>query len=783
MTMRILPLLFLISILNAQTEPDSQLVRGDAKLEFLWRAGYQWYDDLPRTKIELEDAARSTPRWYDAHYRSHSYRWWDGRNVVGPHLDYNLSTPVSRAIRCTSDVVPVARAGRPVTFAIPIQYVIGTEPQLSFALKIVGQGEDLLAFTLTPRREITMSSGQVKATFYAHDVTPAAQVGTSIAVAGMLHVRVYPRLLNYGGRMTFEFHSRVSSMDVASSIVIGSLWEDLSQSDVRAAWKNSKLSDEEFARADRAHRLKVDEWSRDSLAAADAVRAPGRIEISASATPRPYDRGEGRVQAYPGNPLKDIPYGDLTHRMTAMARNVTDAMGKRLSLFRYQTADFLWRLDNPARLNDPELPMFEQWMHAANASADETWLVLQLGPFAKAYIEFTHKGVLPLPESGVPGFSWDQLQRGYVTALRYAQQQSPRLRIIQMPYEFDNISPSEVHRDAHYRLFQMVYRAVNEVNRDLPAKDHLRVAGLGVNNPNWPGRWDFIDGFLKRFAADNDPAKRLDYLTWHTYAYSTRDVPSQPKGFGARLRSLLAKHGLPLDLPVWVDEMGVAEGSTIESLSDMVGAVRKEAAMACYTAALDHWYREEGPQFKANSGAGWHFSLLTYGLQNVLSPYAKGMVLRSKLPDGYLPSSVGPRDDRGYGVYSLASRDEKRLYALIWSVSPGLFHNDVAPVHYPATQVVFSDLPASMTKGPLKVTIQSSEWDSPAIQKILNSDRFHTLPLSRGGDRYNLNFTDEESRGLNAIPSQTLTLTPKQNRLTLSVDVREYGMYLITVEP
>lgn len=772
----------LAGLLAGQTPPDANLIRGDAKVEFSWRAGYHWYGDVPRSAFEQENAARSTPKWYDGHYRSKAYQSWDGRPVVGAHLDFDLSTPVSRGVRCTSDVVPISRAGRPVTFSIPIQYTIGTEPQLSAALKISGIEDDFLVFTFKPQREIIATTGRVKAVFYANAITPPAQVGTAITVTGMLHLRVYPQLVQYGGRMKFEFYSRVQGMDVSSRMTIGSLWEDVSQTDVRKAWIQSGLSDETFEQADRVHLERIDAWNRDVAAIAAAARRPGRVEISTSEAPRPYDRGEGRVQAYPGNPLKDIPYGPLNYRMTAMARTVSAQMSRRFSLFRYQLAEFLWRTDNPDLLNTEETPLFEQWMDAANQSSDEVMLNLGLAPFVKAYVEYTKKGALPLPEAGVPGYQWEKMQRGYVTALHHAKKVCPRLRIIQMPYEFDNLANTESHREAHYKLFRLVYLAVNEVNKTLPAGDRLQVAGLGVNNPSWGDRWNFIDSFLQRYASDRDPEKRLDFITWHTYAYSWRDYPSVPRGFNQKIRELLAKHRLPQDLPIIIDEMGLAEVTTIESLSDMNGALRKEAAMACYTAALDHWYREERGNFRANSGAGWHFSLLTYGMQNVLSPYAKGMVMRSRLPGGSVPSTATPRDERGYGLYSLAAKDDRKLYALVWAVSPGIFYNAIGPIHYPATEVFFKDLPPSWQSGTMKATIQSSEFDNPVVQPILSAEKFQTTPLSRGGDRYNLEFSPEEVTQLNAIPSRVIPVSPQGNRLTVPLDVREHGMYLITVE-
>lgn len=99
-----------------------------------------------------------------------------------------------------------------------------------------------------------------------------------------------------------------------------------------------------------------------------------------------------------------------------------------------------------------------------------------------------------------------------------------------MPYEYDNISGSECHMDAHYNIFKCLYKAVNNVNKGLKKKEQVEVAGLGSNTPY---HWDFIDGFLKRYQADTSPDKRLDYITWHNYLFPGT-APNIAQGFKSK---------------------------------------------------------------------------------------------------------------------------------------------------------------------------------------------------------------------------------------------------------
>ena len=76
-----------------------------------------------------------------------------------------------------------------------------------------------------------------------------------------------------------------------------------------------------------------------------------------------------------------------------------------------------------------------------------------------------------MPEEGIPGYSWEDLTLGYQTAIAHAKKVCPQLKIVQMPYEYDNISGSECHMDAHYSIFKCLYKAVNNVNKGLKKKD------------------------------------------------------------------------------------------------------------------------------------------------------------------------------------------------------------------------------------------------------------------------------------------------------------------------
>jgi hypothetical protein len=455
-------------------------------------------------------------------------------------------------------------------------------------------------------------------------------------------------------------------------------------------------------------------------------------------------------------------------------------LGRRFSLFRYQHHYLPWKIDKPAELDSTQLPYLQQWLEAAGACADTVLLDLQLSPIVKLYKQYSQMGQLPLPAAGIPGAEWSTIKQGYLTTLLFAKKICPALRIIQMPYELDNITNTEVHADAQYRFFKCLYEAVADFNAQQKTGDQLLIAGLGSNNPT--SRWDFIKGFLRRYSQDTSSNKRLDFITWHNYLFPG-NYPAQIKGMADSLQRFQQLYHLEKKIPVIVDEMGLAEPSTIEDLSDLPGAMQKEAAMASFTTALQDYYEKEPGTFLPISGAGWHFALLTYGKQHVLSTYAKGLLLRSQLGDEKVPVHTTPVDAEGWGLHALATKEKNKLSILLFTTSPSIFYEQAAPLSYPEINVVLKDLPADFRNTKLKITQWYSSPEDPVLQQILSQEKYQTLPLTRGADRYEKDFSPGEVKRLNEIKTQTNYLQSNKDNLSLSAAIDAYGMRLIQIEP
>jgi hypothetical protein len=210
--------------------------------------------------------------------------------------------------------------------------------------------------------------------------------------------------------------------------------------------------------------------------------------------------------------------------------------------------------------------------------------------------------------------------------------------------------------------------------------------------------------------------------------------------------------------------------------------MQKEAAMANFTTALHAYYEQEPGNWLPISGAGWHFALLTYGRQYVLSTYAKGMLLRSKLGDLKIPVKATPVDAQGYGLHAIATKENNKISILLYGTSPSIFYSAAAPLHYTGIELLLKDLPVNFRNAKLKVTQWNSTPEDNVYQRILSQDKYQTLPLTRGADRYEKDFSPEEVKQLNQISSEFRIIMTDKKALTLPVDLDAYGMRLIQIE-
>jgi hypothetical protein len=211
--------------------------------------------------------------------------------------------------------------------------------------------------------------------------------------------------------------------------------------------------------------------------------------------------------------------------------------------------------------------------------------------------------------------------------------------------------------DDYYRWYRIGYSLVNDVNHRLQPAIPLRLGGPATATFDEP----FLRGFLDRYARDHDPAKRLDFISYHQYKHGT-----DPARVGAEkqtVRRWLSRRGLDPDTPVFVTEYGVFPGdATGTTLS--ADLLTQAAAME----TLAYYYINSGMDLEMH----WAYShptnprksMFVSGVDGALYPYGNLVTMQSMMKDQRVPATSDGVSPTGIGVNALATVDSSGVAVL-----------------------------------------------------------------------------------------------------------------------
>ncbi|WP_461059125.1 hypothetical protein [Streptomyces pseudoechinosporeus] len=230
--------------------------------------------------------------------------------------------------------------------------------------------------------------------------------------------------------------------------------------------------------------------------------------------------------------------------------------------------------------------------------------------------------------------------------------------------------------DGLYRFYVPFYEAVDEVNKELRRADRVKLGGPGLSlmDPKW------LEPFLDAYAADRNPRKRLDFLSYHSYLswdadykvptlYSgdLRVVASQRKV----LRGWLKERRLDQHIPAFVSETGVYPGPAYDDADPKKDYIRQAAAMATY----GHLYASQPDTYMFNWCVRHRVEerkdqLVTRTpngpLKDTFTPYGNMMLMQSKMKDTRV-SAVSEALEGDNGVYAMASKDRTGASLMVWN--------------------------------------------------------------------------------------------------------------------
>ncbi|MFB1298298.1 hypothetical protein ACAG24_022545 [Mycobacterium sp. pW049] len=489
------------------------------------------------------------------------------------------------------------------------------------------------------------------------------------------------------------------------------------------------------------------------------LQADARLVDQASLTGYVVSAVDGDLQGLTGDPVPaevtvnfDDEQGPLHHT-------------ERFNQFHVSTTFAEQRPEDVKFLNEIGLhgTLFRAWLNSPNQT-EKTCTgaasVCELSPSMKAYL----KDLGDASDAQLANFRLSEHgqlltqaeMRGILLAVKREQ---PEIVFIEAWNEPDQPAggvDGGVTPDVAYAQYRALYRAINSVNEELAAQD-ANYLPLKVGGPSlFYFNKRYLEAFLDLYVADPDPAKRLDFISYHGYLEVQpngarkffKEDPSLVKNYRDDMDAILSARGLPTNTPVFVSETGIYPGPLCDNC-DSTDYSHQAAGMA----ALHYWFTQQhdtyvinwvarrqglkdqfvtqnavGPQLDLtdprNPGILWQ--PLDPVPTNALTPYGNLLLMQSMMEDVRV-SAVSDQLNGGLGVYALAAKDPVLPEAslMVWnypgcSGTPGT--TSCGNTTY-ETSISMGQLPNGLGEGPVTVTVYrvdqhtSNFWENP-----LNTD-------------------------------------------------------------
>ncbi|HEU5027330.1 MAG TPA: hypothetical protein VFV01_20590 [Spirillospora sp.] len=310
-----------------------------------------------------------------------------------------------------------------------------------------------------------------------------------------------------------------------------------------------------------------------------------------------------------------------------------------------------------------------------------------------------------------------------------------------------------------YRFYQPFYQAVDQVNRKLRRGDRVQVGGpaLSFLDPKW------IQPFLDGYAADRDPRKRLDFVSYHAYLkwddnYQVPTLYNSDLSVVASDRTTivgwLKQRHISARTPSFVTETGLYPGPAYDDPKTPANDyIRQAAGMATYSYlysnqpdtymfnwCVRHREEERKDQLVTRTPNG--------PILDTFTPYGNMMLMQSKMKDTRV-SAVSGGLNGDNGVYALAAKDKTGASLMVWNWQHT--HTDSYQ-----TTIDMSRLPAGLRHGKV---------------------RQRTYRIDQTTSNY---FTNPAKASLQMVDQKTVT---PGKAYTQTIDLGPNAIYLITLEP
>jgi hypothetical protein len=311
-----------------------------------------------------------------------------------------------------------------------------------------------------------------------------------------------------------------------------------------------------------------------------------------------------------------------------------------------------------------------------------------------------------------------------------------------------------------YRLYVPFYEAVDAVNQSRPRGGRLLVGGpaLMSMDPRW------MEPFLDDFAADTNPRKHLDFLSYHAYLSWDEgyQVPTMYKGDlsvvaseRATIAGWLRERRIRRHIPSFVTETGIYPGPSFDDTNPANDYIRQAAGLATYSYlygnqpdtvmfnwCVRHRVEERKDQLVTRTPNG--------PVTDTFTPYGNMLLMQSMMKDTRVSAvSDTPLIDGDNGVYATASTDRTGASVMVWNWQH--IHDQTYQ-----TTIDMSRLPGRLRHGPVR-------------QRLYRVDQTTSN-----------HFADPATADLQLIGEEVVTLGRTHG---VTIDLGPNAIYLVTLEP
>jgi hypothetical protein len=307
-------------------------------------------------------------------------------------------------------------------------------------------------------------------------------------------------------------------------------------------------------------------------------------------------------------------------------------------------------------VSESSVPYYE---YLDASSAHSQYLMLNV----RRYETEVNKGIIPMAK-------WKEVLK---TGLTHYKKRYKNLRYIEALNEWHLARFGGLKDGEYYPFYKACYEVVNEINDELKPEIPLEIGGPTVygyplklsdvnGEPKIKNKSLLLAHFLDQYAADPDPRKRLDFITFHDYGLGKNYAAIQE--YQSIVRTMLRNAKLPENIPVYISEIGYALESPKPELNQHQATGISEL----------FYYLRATPQLRPIPWVLFHeparqLSLTAFVSDKTLSmtPFGNTLKMWSMQKDNEVETVwKSPRK----GLNAVASKDGQTLVLQLWNDSP-----------------------------------------------------------------------------------------------------------------